>query len=401
MILWLLALVVLAFPAIVGYRAGAVRAAISLLGLIIGALVALPLGSLLKPVVKLAGVQQPWLQAVIAPAAVFLIVLIIFKVVAQTVHTKVELYYEFKTNDTVRAKWERLSKRLGLCVGVLNGVIYFLLLLVPIYVAGYLTTQVARGDEMPKSVKMLNLARAQMTTAKLDRYVAAHDPAPAAFYDASDIAALVQQNPLSVSRLSRYPVFLSIAERPEFQAMSTDAELNELIQRQASIGEVLKHPKVQAVVTNTEITGEITRAIVEDLKDLKEFLVTGKSAKYDSQKLLGRWSWDRSATLASEKKKKQFFTQQETQKVNQHLANFYGAQLIVMSDNKILLKHEVPANGQDSKIAEGTWKEEAGSDQLIINYKGPSVTSEVNWIDDGRISFIFDGLTFFFDKDQG
>lgn len=401
MILWLLALLVLAFPAIVGYRSGAVRAAISLIGLILGALLALPLGSLLKPVVKLCGVQQPWLQAVIGPVVVFLIILIIAKVVAQTVHTKVELHYEFKQNDTVRAKWDRLSKRLGLCVGILNGAIYFLLLTIPIYVAGYLTTQVARGDEMPRSIKVLNLARTQLTTTKLDRFVAAHDPAPEAFYDASDIVALVQQNPLSMSRLSRYPTFLAIAERPEFQAMATDAELNELIQRQASIGEVLKHPKVQAVVTNTQMTTEISQAVVQDLKDMKDFLVTGKSAKYDSQKLLGRWSWDRSATVSAEKKKKQFFTQQETQKVNQHLANFYGAELIVMADNRILLKHEVPANGQEAKIADGTWKEEAGSEQLILNYKGPSVTSEVNWVNDGRISFIFDGLTFFFDKDQG
>lgn len=400
MILWLAALILMAFPAVVGYRAGAVRAAISFVGLILGALLAMPLSPLLRPVVKLCGVHQPLFQQILAPAVVFLIILIISKIIAQTVHYKVELYYEYKTNDTVRAKWERLSSRLGLCVGVLNGAVYFFLILIPIYIGGYLTTQVARGDDMPKSVKILNQAREQMKTSKLDRFVAAHDPAPEAFYDASDVIAIVQQNPLSVSRLSRYPDFLSIAERPEFQDMSTDADLNNLIQSQASIGQVLKHPKVQAVVTNTEITGEISRIVVQDLKDLKAFLLTGKSAKYDSQKILGRWTWDRPATISAEKKKKGFLSPQETQRLNLKLAGFYGAQLIPMIDNRLLLRHEVPANGQDKKIAEGTWSEDAGSYNFSLNYNGKNLTSEVTLVDDNRLSFTLEGLTFFFDKEQ-
>ncbi|MDB6024462.1 MAG: Colicin production protein [Verrucomicrobiales bacterium] len=400
MILWLAALIFLAFPAVLGYRAGAIRAAISLIGLMIGAVLAIPLGPLLKPVVRLCGVQQPFFQTIIAPAAVFLIVVIVFKIIAQAVHQKVELHFEFKANDTMRAKWQRLSKRLGLCVGVLNGAIYFFLLLIPVYIAGYLTTQVATADDMPKSVKILNQARQQLQTTKLDKFVAAHDPAPEWVYDASDIIALVQHNPISVSRLSRYPDFLSLAERPEFQSMSTDAELNDLIQRQASIGEVLKHPKVQAVVTNTELTGEIQRIVVQDLKDLKGFLMTGKSGKYDSQKILGRWAWDRAATVNAEKKKKGFLSPQETQRLNQRLALFYGAQLVAMIDNKLILKHETPATGQDAKIAEGTWAEDSGSYQLSLGSNGPMVTTEAKFADESRISFNYDGLTFFFDKEQ-
>src|SRR2546421_6029114 len=40
----------------------------------------------------------------------------------------------------------------------------------------------------------------------------------------------------------------------------------------------------------------IWQSIVPDLKDLRAFLETGRSAKYDDEKILGRWNLDRKST---------------------------------------------------------------------------------------------------------
>ncbi len=400
MILWLTALLFVGLAGLLGYRAGAIRVAFSLVGLLLGAALAMPLGKLIKPVVSMAGVHHPLLLPIIAPLVVFLIILIGFKIAAQTVHYKASVYYEFKANDTQRARWERVMSRLGLCLGLLNGVLYFILAMIPVYVAGYFTLQAANTDDAPKSVKVLNMAREQVHSSNLDKFLASYDPAPEQYYDATDILALIQRNPIAISRLQRYPSFLSLAERPEMQALAADSEVNDLIQRQSSIGDILKHPKVQAIVTNADVTSQIGKIVGNDLKDLKTFLETGKSAKYDSQKLLGRWRWDRTATINTEKKAKASFTAADQQRLNARIAALTGAQLVVMIDNKVIVKREIEIPNTPPLVGEGSWKEENGGYSIQLTIDNKPTQSDVNVIDDSRISFVWDNLTLFFDKEE-
>jgi hypothetical protein len=129
--------------------------------------------------------------------------------------------------------------------------------------------------------------------------VAKFDPTPPSFYEAADVVGLVYRNPLLQSRLSGYPALLPMEERTEFQELAGDKDFIELFQRQEPITRVLNHPRVQALAKNSDIVQEIARL---DLRDLRQYLETGISPKYEEEKILGRWRLDLNATLADLKK---------------------------------------------------------------------------------------------------
>ena len=61
---------------------------------------------------------------------------------------------------------------------------------------------------------------------------------------------------------------------------------------------LLDHPKVQAVIQNPDLVQLIWSTVVPDLKDVSTYLVTAKSAKYDSEKILGRWNFNLNVTMS-------------------------------------------------------------------------------------------------------
>src|SRR5687768_14778885 len=125
MIAWILGIVVVALVALVGYYQGAVRAGISLAGLVLAAILASPLAGPMKSLLSLVGLKHPAVLAVVAPVAAFIVVLAIFKIVGASLHKKIDTYYKYKVSDTHRGLWQRLNQRLGVALGVANGVIYF------------------------------------------------------------------------------------------------------------------------------------------------------------------------------------------------------------------------------------------------------------------------------------
>src|SRR5213594_2352620 len=143
MILWVLALVFMAVVALVGYYQGAIRAAFSLVGLLVAASVAQPLGHVLAPLIALTGLKHPVLLSFIGPAIAFILVLAIFKGVALAVHKKIDRYYKYQDSDTKRLLFERLDTRVGVAIGVVNGVVYFFVLVVAAHMLGYFATQVS------------------------------------------------------------------------------------------------------------------------------------------------------------------------------------------------------------------------------------------------------------------
>ena len=67
MTIWLLALLVVASLAALGYRQGAIRVSFSLLGIFFGVLLALPLGKPFALILKAVGVTQPVLVWLLPP----------------------------------------------------------------------------------------------------------------------------------------------------------------------------------------------------------------------------------------------------------------------------------------------------------------------------------------------
>ena len=122
---------------------GPIRAGFSFLGLFFGVVLAGPLSPLTKHLLPLLGLVHPLWQFFVPQALAFLIVLIIFLIAGSVLHRKLSVHFKYKVDEKKLISWERLYSRLGFCVGLLNGAVYFFLLMLPIYIGGYFTAEAA------------------------------------------------------------------------------------------------------------------------------------------------------------------------------------------------------------------------------------------------------------------
>src|SRR3989442_15155338 len=156
MTIWLLALILMAALAALGFRQGGVRVAFSLVGILVGLLLAGLLGRFLKPVLGAVGLKNPVLVWVLAPFVVFLLVSVAFKIAGYSVHHKIDVYFKYKAGNLRLGLWERLNRRLGLCLGGVNGAIYFILISFVIYSFSYWTVEMASAEGDPKPGAILD-----------------------------------------------------------------------------------------------------------------------------------------------------------------------------------------------------------------------------------------------------
>jgi hypothetical protein len=336
MLIWILALILFAIAGACGFKLGAVRFGVSLVGLILAAALALPLGPYLKPLVPMAGFKNPVWPVVLPPVVVFLIIYAIFIGFSFFVHRKVELHYKYNADDVARFGWERVNRAVGLWVGLIMGAVWLLLIGLVIYVAGYFTYQLSSDQTTTLYVRWLDQGREEMHSTGLDQAVAPFDPMPARYYEASDILGLIYQNPILVSRLSQYPPFLLLSEKPEFQELGKDPEFNQMLLSKADIMDLVKHPKLQAVLQNPEIVQEL---LSQDLKDLRAYLETGISPRYQDDKILGKWKLDPWATMAQERKRHPDMTSSEMRRLKAVMTEIMPAvSITATTDKKIALK---------------------------------------------------------------
>lgn len=395
MTIWLLAVLLLAGVAAVGYTQGAIRVGISAFGLIIAALLAGPLARLVKPALSALGVTNPVLLGTIAPLVVFIVVLSAFKIAALAVHKKVDVYYKYKAGDLRLALWERLNTRLGACLGLLNGLIYLVLIAWVAQAFSYWTVQMESGEGDPRAVRILNRVGRDLESTGMARVARALDPLPEVFYESADLAGLLYQNSLLEARLSRYPGFLTLAERPEFQNIAADKAFAELRLRRAPIREVLDNPNISAIVNNPEQLKVIWNTVTPDLKDLTKFLKEGTSDKY-TDKILGRWFFDVNAAMAMYRKTKPNLPSSEMLKFKRWMTGAFGkTMLIAAPDNSLTIKNlpQLKAlGGTETQNSQGDWKSAGSEYQLTLGSAG----ERRGKIEAGRLVLTGDSLTLVF-----
>lgn len=374
MTIWMLALLLLASLAGLGYRQGAIRVAFSLVGILLGALLAAPLSGAIKPILSATGVKSPVLLWLIPPLVVFIIVLAIFKVAALVVHQKVEVHYKYNTGNLQPVLWERLNRRLGLCLGLVNGAAYFILAVGAIFPLSYWTYQMATPESDPKSVRLVNQLGRDLQGSGMSGVARAMDKNPPEFYEAADVVGLIYHHPLLEARLSRYPAFLGLAERPEFQDLGSDMQFAELRQKQASLAELLNYPKVQAMLQNPDLQKTIKDTVIPNLKDLQEFLTSGVSQKFD-EKILGRWDVDLNGSVLLMRKAKPNLPATEMRKWKNWLAsNFSRASFVATTEQQAFLKNmprfTAGAVSGDLQKMEGQWKSSGDNYTLTLTADG-------------------------------
>jgi Colicin V production protein len=299
MTIWILAFVLLASTAGLGLRQGVIRAAFSFVGIVAAALFAGPLGKLLRPQFQHVGIGNPVLTWLIAPFAVFVIILILFKVAGFFVQRYVDLFYKYKAGDLRRRLWERLNLRLGLCVGLLNGTAYLILVSFVIYNLSYVTAQVAPSDNETRTIKFINRLGRDLETIGLAKTARSVFVMPDMYYKLADLAGLLRQNPQLSDRLATYPAFLSWSERDDFKQLGQDGDFQNSWKNLSPINQLMDNSQFKTMLNNNDLTTMIFNIVQGDWDDLNGYLKTGKSPKYDSEKILGRWDFNASVTITT------------------------------------------------------------------------------------------------------
>lgn len=408
MTIWILALVLFVCLGMIGYNQGAIRVAVSLVGIIVAALLAMPLSHtvvpVLKPVLAVFGVKNPIIIWALSPVVVFAVVLTLFKAGGFTLHRKIEVYFKYKAGDLVHSLWERMNKRLGACLGMINALVYLLLLSVVIYSLGYWTLQLSQGETDPRSLRWPSRWAKDLHATGLDKAARALDTLKDDYYTAADILGIVSHNPQASGRLSAYPAILDLSKQKEVQDLTNDKEFSMMLQRQVSASEVLNHPKTKALLANPDLLKEIWQTMSPILPDLREYMLTGKSAKYDNEPILGRWIFDLGGTLIALRQSNPKLSALELKSYRQMLSYaFTNASFIATPSHRAELKEfiwikpglkptEIKTQASDQS---GEWSGSPSAYQVALNEMKPLSAAAV----DGKLKLTGEWTPLVFVKD--
>jgi uncharacterized membrane protein required for colicin V production len=374
MTIWILAVLLVLSLAGLGYRQGAIRVAFSLIGIFMGVMLAVPLGKPMAILLKAFGVQHPVLLWMLPPFVAFCVISAIFKSIALAVHHKVEVYFKYKAGDLRLSLWERMNRRVGLCLGIVNGVAYMVLVSFVIYVIGYWTVQLESDQGMSKSARLFTRAAKDLQSTGFIKTARALDRMPASYYEAADVAGLIYQNSLIEARLARYPAFLMLGERSELQTLAGDQTFSEMRARKDSASQLLQYGPLQTIAKDSELLREIWRICAPDLKDLKKFLETAQSPKYSEEPILGRWNFDVRGTVAALRRANPNMTALEMTRSRRRLQEIYAkTKVVVGTEGRVVIKDwpdlaVVPGKDEPQAVASGKGTWDGGGGFYKVNF---------------------------------
>ena len=405
MTIWILAILLMVSVSLAGWRQGAIRAAFAFVGIIFAALLAVPLGRLFHPLLPHLGASNPITAWALAPVVGFIVASIPLKVVAHKVHQRVDHFYKYKAGELRLALWERLMARLGICIGLMNGAAYFVLVSFFIFNLAYWTTQMsARGSE-PLLIRLVNSMGEDLQSTGFTQTASAVGSPPPRFYQLADLSGLLMQNPQLGARLANYPGLTSVWERDDLQPLVTDRTLTNALVAGTSIGEIMNAPSVQGLLANKELSKQLWDILGTNLNDLSTYLVTGKSAKYDGEKILGSWEFNPGVTLAWLRQDRPKIQASEMRAIQSLWTQAYArTRLLLTGDHQLFIKNlpKFQAQTQPDQPAfqpenwKGDWSRDGTNYTLHVSLNGEdkfmSGTSDGLrlTLKDGRNLLIFD-----------
>jgi len=341
MTIWILALVLLASSAALGYRQGAIRVLMSFAGIVFAGLLAAPLGKYFKPLMPHAGIQNPVLIWMLGPPVAFVLVLILFKIAGSVAHHKTEMHYKYHTDELKFVLWERLNRRAGLCTGLLNGTAYFVLICFVLFNFSYTTAQVASSDAQTWTTRLLNRLGRDLESTGMNKAARAVATWPESYYKTADLAGLLCQNPQLGDRLTRYPAFLSLLERDDLKQLAQDSTFTSAVRGSVPIGQLFSDPQFKSILQNNDLTKLIWGIVQTNMEDLTGYLKTSQSPGYDPEKILGFWDYNTATTVALVPIAQPKISPAQMMFARLWMTNYAQTALIVASDHQVFL-HNLP-----------------------------------------------------------
>jgi hypothetical protein len=301
-----------------------------------------------------------------------------------------------------------LNRRLGLCLGLVNGALYCILIALIIYPFSYWIAQMATPDRDPKPLRILNRLGQDLESTGFSKVARARDPMPQVWYDAADFAGLIYNNPLSEARLARYPAFFGLAERPEFQDIANDTQFTQMRLGREPIMNIINYPKTQAILHNPDLLRLVWTTVAPDMKDFTAYLETAKSPKYDPERILGRWNFDVNVALAMYLRNNVNISSRDMHRVKERMvATFSKTGLVVKTDHQVTLKNvpqiKPPAGAATSAPAlqtvQGQWKNQDGKYQIMLSAAGKDGELAAT-LEGDRLTMVGEGIIWVFTRED-
>jgi hypothetical protein len=253
-----------------------------------------PLAPVVRSALGAVGIKNPILMWSLAAPLAFLGIMMAFNSVAVGIYIKVSGFYKFRAPDDVRMRWERIDAGLGLTAGLLAAVLYLMAASSYLFHVGYFTAQVESSDDNPIWLKLINKVHSDLAASSFDRVATGVGKASPEFFQMAEVTGLLYHNPDLQTRLTEYPLFMSLAENADLQGMFTNSTYAVLLPAKTNVSLILKDPTTQQIFAH----GEIQRVAKEvELSDLLNFLQTGMSEKYAKEPLVGKWQIDLRETM--------------------------------------------------------------------------------------------------------
>jgi hypothetical protein len=216
-------------------------------------------------------------------------------------------------------------------------------------------------------------------------------PVSPAWFEGADVLGILFHNPLLESRLAHYAGLATLADAKEFQDLSNDVGFHQTWASQPAFLEFFNHPKVQALTSNPQLLASLRRVAVPDLKDLREYLVTGQSLKY-VEKILGRWSFNLQSTISRARKKPNATTAELARLRKALLATMDKAVLSATVDQKVAIR--APGG-----VSQGTWSSAGSESQYALALtEGSKQVQATAHVEGDRLVVTKDGLALVFEK---
>jgi uncharacterized membrane protein required for colicin V production len=407
MSIWILTILVVGAGVGMGWRQGVIRAVFSFVGILFATLLAAPIGRLIQPLLHHVGLPNETEAWMVAPVVAFLVVLTLFKWGGHELHRRSEAHHKHSVSELEFSIWTRLNTRLGICVGVLNGAAYLVLLIFVIFNIGFWSVQVAASDLEPMSTRLVNSLAVEAQNTRASNVAPSVGMMPADYYRLADLAGLICQNPDLTTRLADYPMFTSLLERDDIRAITADPGFTNDWASHASMSQMLKEPSVQGLIKNNDLINVVWGVVQPNMDDLNTFLQTGKSPKYSPEIILGQWDFNVRVTFAYLRLNQPAnTTPAETAAARAWMANAYARTfLIVAADNQAYLKFwpdskTTPQPGQPlpTLAYKGQWTQAGTNYQFTL--AGDSDAKTLSGSTDGqRLMLKDDKNTFVFDHD--
>jgi hypothetical protein len=348
MTIWILAIVLVMATVSAGYAQGAIRAACSLLGIVAGVFLMMPLAPTVMPLLPFFGITSSWTKAVVAPIVAFVLVGIAFKIGGAFLHRKIEYHYKYRVSDGHRALWERMNRRVGAALGSIGGAIYFVMVCLLVSTLGYFTLQLGATETNSTTLRLFTRMAEDVRSTRMDKVVGGMNPAPESYYDMCDFVGFLMQNRDVFKRIRSYPPIYALGSAqylegdPEkgrltpFRSIVDDNDYFRMLGAEQDPSVILDHARTQEMMTNTEVRAFLAGL---DVKDLTAFLKTGKAPKYADERILGNWVYDFPASYALAKTERPSILASEMIRTRKELEErFNSATLVATLDNVISLK---------------------------------------------------------------